>query len=245
MGAMNEQQSFLDAILAEPEDDGLRLVYADWLEENGQGERAEFIRVQIELHQEWPWAGQSVKDGLTVAGREAHPQFASLVDRERELLDTIGSWPFRWFPGPSSIGTENVDHAPPRSGQICRGFVERITLSAEDWLRHADAITACQPIREVRLTTRLATDQIFARIPDEMANRLIEGWAIRRLFSEYVNGLLTAAWPRIKFTLPEHGRGILRDAIEATQLGAEVDRAAIRAWAGLSTPQIPGEGGRP
>jgi uncharacterized protein (TIGR02996 family) len=32
----------LAAILATPEDDGVRLVYADWLEENDQPERAEF-----------------------------------------------------------------------------------------------------------------------------------------------------------------------------------------------------------
>lgn len=37
----------LAAILADPNDDLPRLVYADWLEENGEPERAEFIRSQI------------------------------------------------------------------------------------------------------------------------------------------------------------------------------------------------------
>ena len=41
--------AFLDAILAHPDDDGPRLVYADWLDEQGQAARAEFIRVQCEL----------------------------------------------------------------------------------------------------------------------------------------------------------------------------------------------------
>jgi uncharacterized protein (TIGR02996 family) len=40
---------FLAAIRAAPEDDAPRLVYADWLDEHGQSERAEFIRVQVEL----------------------------------------------------------------------------------------------------------------------------------------------------------------------------------------------------
>jgi uncharacterized protein (TIGR02996 family) len=40
---------FLDAIRAAPDDDAPRLVYADWLEENGPPERAEFIRIQCEL----------------------------------------------------------------------------------------------------------------------------------------------------------------------------------------------------
>jgi uncharacterized protein (TIGR02996 family) len=41
--------AFLQAIAQSPEDDALRLVYSDWLEENGKAERAELIRVQIEL----------------------------------------------------------------------------------------------------------------------------------------------------------------------------------------------------
>lgn len=37
---------FLDAIAEEPDDDAFRLAYAEWLEKNGQGDRAEFIRIQ-------------------------------------------------------------------------------------------------------------------------------------------------------------------------------------------------------
>jgi uncharacterized protein (TIGR02996 family) len=37
------------AVVAAPDDDAPRLVLADWYEENGQPERAEFIRVQVEL----------------------------------------------------------------------------------------------------------------------------------------------------------------------------------------------------
>lgn len=46
---MNERQAFIDHILANPEDDTCRLVFADWLEEHHESERAEFIRVQIAL----------------------------------------------------------------------------------------------------------------------------------------------------------------------------------------------------
>jgi uncharacterized protein (TIGR02996 family) len=41
------EQSLLETIRAEPWDDGPRLVYADWLDEHGEGDRAELIRVQI------------------------------------------------------------------------------------------------------------------------------------------------------------------------------------------------------
>ena len=46
---MTQEEAFLYAIQAEPSDDALRLVYADWLEEQGESPRGEFIRVQIAL----------------------------------------------------------------------------------------------------------------------------------------------------------------------------------------------------
>src|SRR5919201_6511949 len=45
------ETAFLRLILADPEADGPRLVYADWLDEHGQPDRAEFIRVQCALAQ--------------------------------------------------------------------------------------------------------------------------------------------------------------------------------------------------
>jgi uncharacterized protein (TIGR02996 family) len=44
-----EEEAFLADIADHPEDDSLRLIYADWLEDSGQVERAAFIRVQCEL----------------------------------------------------------------------------------------------------------------------------------------------------------------------------------------------------
>src|SRR5260370_37026404 len=44
-----EGSTFLRAIDENPDDDGPRLVYADWLEEHGDTARAEVIRVQCEL----------------------------------------------------------------------------------------------------------------------------------------------------------------------------------------------------
>lgn len=68
---MVEAESFLAAILDKPDDDGPRLVYADWLEERGETARAEFIRVQIEL----------ARDAIPM-----EEQFGALRRRESELL---------------------------------------------------------------------------------------------------------------------------------------------------------------
>ena len=45
---MTQEASFLHAVLENPEDDATRLIFADWLDDNGQPERAEFIRLQVE-----------------------------------------------------------------------------------------------------------------------------------------------------------------------------------------------------
>ncbi len=46
---MNERDALLRAICDNPDDDTPRLVIADWLQEHGEDERAEFIRLQIVL----------------------------------------------------------------------------------------------------------------------------------------------------------------------------------------------------
>ncbi len=49
-----DERALLEAIRAEPEDDDARLVYADWLEEQGQDERAELVRVQLAIERDGP-----------------------------------------------------------------------------------------------------------------------------------------------------------------------------------------------
>jgi uncharacterized protein (TIGR02996 family) len=46
---MSDEQALLAAIWAHPHEDTPRLMYADWLQENGRPERAKFIRLQCEL----------------------------------------------------------------------------------------------------------------------------------------------------------------------------------------------------
>src|SRR5262245_23510597 len=46
---MSNETAFLSAILDAPDDDVPRLVFADWLDDNGDSARAEFIRAQVRL----------------------------------------------------------------------------------------------------------------------------------------------------------------------------------------------------
>ena len=45
---MPDRDTFMRMIIESPDDDGPRLVYADWLEEQGDA-RAELVRIQEEM----------------------------------------------------------------------------------------------------------------------------------------------------------------------------------------------------
>jgi len=46
---MTDERAFVQMIAAEPGDGGTRLVYADWLEEQGEADRAAFLRLEAQL----------------------------------------------------------------------------------------------------------------------------------------------------------------------------------------------------
>ncbi len=46
---MTEREAFIEAIAADPAEDTPRLAFADWLQENGEEDRAEFVRIACEL----------------------------------------------------------------------------------------------------------------------------------------------------------------------------------------------------
>jgi uncharacterized protein (TIGR02996 family) len=78
---MTPEQAFLRSIKESPDDDGLRLIFADWLEENGQPERGELIRLQVEA-------------AMLPRG---DPQRSSLMRRASRLLYDHGEyWLMPW-----------------------------------------------------------------------------------------------------------------------------------------------------
>jgi uncharacterized protein (TIGR02996 family) len=58
---MSDHDDLLRAICANPADDLPRLVFADWLEENGQAERAQFIRTEIDLYGRPEWDAERAR----------------------------------------------------------------------------------------------------------------------------------------------------------------------------------------
>jgi uncharacterized protein (TIGR02996 family) len=58
---MSDHDALLRAICESPADDLPRLVYADWLEDNGQAERAQFIRTEVDIYRRPEWDAERVR----------------------------------------------------------------------------------------------------------------------------------------------------------------------------------------
>jgi uncharacterized protein (TIGR02996 family) len=136
---MTCDKAFLEAIVADPEDDAPRLIYADWLDEQGDGPRAEFIRVQC---------------ALARLAEEA-PDRATLLRREKALLDEHGTR--RLASLPAWVRGEKV--------QFRRGFVAWLTATAEDFLKGGAALCRTTPIDGVDFRSVGRHEQALADCP--------------------------------------------------------------------------------
>jgi uncharacterized protein (TIGR02996 family) len=120
---MSYPDAFPQAILNDPEDDTVRLIYADWLEERGDP-RGEFIRVQCRL------------PGLPAG----HPERAELKGRERELLRRhAGEW------------SQPVSRLLVADWTFRRGFIDEVTMRADCLLRDAEVLFRAVPLRCLRI----------------------------------------------------------------------------------------------
>jgi uncharacterized protein (TIGR02996 family) len=134
---MTQEAAFLQAIVEAPEDDTPRLVFADWLDEQGQSARAEFIRVQVAL------AKTDEEDPKSdVLARRARD---SWVEHSSEWLEELPAW-------------------ARKKAVYRRGFAEHITARAGSFVKGAKALFAAAPVRHAHLVYAIgsATD-----VPDE------------------------------------------------------------------------------
>jgi len=121
---MSDRAAFIRAIVAAPDDDIPRLVFADWLEESGDESdraRAEFIRVQCES------ASLPADD----------PRRAELERREEELLRSHGRFfsPVPTFRDDWYLERGNARMNYPYGGQLRwhRGFPRWAQFGIEDY----------------------------------------------------------------------------------------------------------------
>lgn len=143
--------AFLAAISANPDDDSLRLVAADFLEENGDPDRAMFIRIQVELAR------------LETIGLGKSPEVDHLRRKERAFLGPLSVFRSLWAAEacPELVRIGSRSHSLDAPGSMTvegaetiffrRGFVEGVACSAEQWLQHARAIRSRNPVQRLLL----------------------------------------------------------------------------------------------
>ena len=129
---------FLEAIVANPTDDVPRQIYADWLEEHGENERAEFIRIQCELAELEP----------------ADPRRRELEPRQLELLRYLKA---EWTWQLKGIAT---------SCWMERGFVERIVITPDAFSEFHERIFKENPILEIRFDFFQDSAQALTQLAD-------------------------------------------------------------------------------
>jgi hypothetical protein len=206
-----EQRALLDAVLRDPDDDTVRLVYADCLDEapphpcgctawtvggyaycsqcGGTGItdkyrlHAELIRLQIELHR-----------------TPKHPKWDELRQRQKELNDRAAYWILHEpiiYPVDMCVG--RIDGPYPKI-QIHRGFVRRWEMPLDRWLAYHEKILSAHPIAEVVINDFRAavwhqgnSTVWFDGMPPIDSKPFALGRCVMTM-------CVKAYWPRIKFS---------------------------------------------
>lgn len=126
---MTQADAFLQDILARPDDDAPRLIFADWLEEQGDTAsvaRAEFIRVQCAL-----------------AGGDLPEQRRSELNQRQHAI--FEQYRHEW---------EHPIRRLVRAYQYHRGFIDEVTVWADSFLKHVDRLFRRAPIQHLTLCSR-------------------------------------------------------------------------------------------
>jgi len=121
---MSPEKGFLDAIHREPDEPAHRLVYADWLDEQGDARRAEFLRLEVRRRR-----GDDDR-AILARLRELLPEigadWAAFLDRAAISYCRYGrTCPGRWE------GLELTVKARVRLCAVCGRFVQHTRNPAE------------------------------------------------------------------------------------------------------------------
>ena len=209
-------RDLLDFIVANIEDDAPRLVYADWLEENGHAARAEFVRVQLQRARLPAWDAAQVRLRL----------------REQELLAQHGETWLKEMPAIKGAKWEGFRRgvvaevsfanfeAMRLNAHACRAVapVEAVTVH---WPRRKEGKENVQPIAELRELT------LTGRPYDEEIARLADSPQLATLRSLTVLGLEAADLTRLAAS--PHLKGLRELRLQSNGLGSAGVRALTQA----------------
>ena len=172
---MNDRDALLRAIIESPDDDAPRLVYADWVDEHGDPDRAEFIRLQCEL------------ELIELGTPEAMARYSALSDRCHSLLNAHNK---AWV----AADLAAVPTSPHARFLFRRGMVHEAMCPVRNFVTHGDRLLDAAPIEVVG----------FRRVPAAQVRDLADCPGSRRtrgvrLHFQEASGpavqALLAAWP--------------------------------------------------
>jgi uncharacterized protein (TIGR02996 family) len=172
---MTTQQALLQAVCDNPEDDDVRLVYADWLDDTGDAEnqaRAEFIRLQVEL-------ARMAGPDETVEAAECR---VDLELRTSELLhekNRFSTWacPLRVVEGPALA----MKLAPFAPGTFVRGFMNFAMAEPAEFLAAGESLFDISPVHG------LYTSVSGACMVNESAQQFLQASWLKRIRRIEVN----------------------------------------------------------
>lgn len=197
------------AVRAKPDDDLVRLTAADWLDDQGEGERAELIRLMV--------AAPQLRMSANYAGSCSQFQHDAAGRRVCELIaGHCADWTDAWY----------TIEADGRNGlRWHRGFIVSATCPTNAWVRHGDALLAQEPVRVVRLTTRPAVVSVTRSVPRDVNPLLLVvtneiaayqfvndpkylwAWSTAEADNvpagdDHLHHMLEARWPGVRFIIP-------------------------------------------
>ena len=203
---MTDRDALYRAVLDSPEDDTLRLVYADALEESGDPRRAAFVRAQVELSRVPEY------DSLWVRARSHGRTFDPEWVAELELPDGI-----EWARDPFRRGLPGAVRARDGAAVVAQ----------------ADELFMRYPIEALELSVvRIPEAQEFAECPwlgRITSLSLVQGGgghAVRRLLASDHFTRLTELRIGSELTTPATVAAVLRSRVfkRLTSLGVRTDR---------------------
>lgn len=159
-----EQLAFIDRILSDPDDDTVRLVFADWLEDHDQADRAVFIRNSIN--------GVEVPEAQL---KDDGPEYELTWEDRGEISSLVG---FRLYGWDRAAHKDTPacyvfdDNSPVISSArtvrvgFDRGMPARIKLTTESFLSHAGLLFKWNPISQVILADKDPTIEDSYSITD-------------------------------------------------------------------------------
>ncbi len=174
---MSDNFDLLNAILQDPNDEARRLIYADWLEEQGEADLAGFIRIQLERYkvcQQNPWYDDwhwSTHRDVLRSGADYERGRARFLQMQSDCSyasDEVANFSAAIEEGKlrDEFSEQALDQLPGVDAfEFQRGLIERVAITPQNLLTHAEELFREVPVLD--LTLLLEADDsadVFAEI---------------------------------------------------------------------------------